>query len=46
MVAFLFDQVRRVNPIALFGMVNVLEGTSVSVATEAAENSATSKLTE
>ncbi|RSB52615.1 TenA family transcriptional regulator [Acinetobacter soli] len=37
MVAFLFDQVRRVNPIALFGMVNVLEGTSVSVATEAAE---------
>ncbi|WP_343682832.1 iron-containing redox enzyme family protein [Acinetobacter baylyi] len=37
MVAFLFDQVKRVNPIALFGMVNVLEGTSVSVATEAAE---------
>ncbi|WP_273779509.1 iron-containing redox enzyme family protein [Acinetobacter sp. GSS19] len=37
MVAFLFDQVRRVNPIALFGMVNVLEGTSVSVATEAAD---------
>ncbi|AVD82995.1 biliverdin-producing heme oxygenase [Pseudomonas sp. SWI6] len=36
MVAFLYDQVARGNPVALFGMVNVLEGTSIALATQAA----------
>jgi pyrroloquinoline quinone (PQQ) biosynthesis protein C len=35
MVAYAYDAVRRVNPIALFGMVLVLEGTSVEVASRA-----------
>lgn len=36
MVSFVYDQVERVNPLSLFGMVFVLEGTSVSIATRAA----------
>ena len=36
MVAFLYDQIARSNPVGLFGMVNVLEGTSVMLATQAA----------
>ncbi|MCY1278715.1 Iron-containing redox enzyme [compost metagenome] len=36
MVAFLYDQIARGNPVGLFGMVNVLEGTSVALATHAA----------
>lgn len=37
MVAYAYDAIARVNPIALFGMVLVLEGTSVEVATRAGE---------
>lgn len=36
MVAFLYDQIARSNPVGLFGMVNVLEGTSIALATQAA----------
>lgn len=36
MVSFLYDQIARDNPVALFGMVNVLEGTSIALATHAA----------
>lgn len=36
MVAFLYDLIARDNPVGLFGMVNVLEGTSVALATHAA----------
>ena len=36
MVAFLYDQIARGNPVGLFGMVNVLEGTSIALATQAA----------
>lgn len=36
MVAYAYDTVMRRNPIGLFGMVYVLEGTSVSLATNAA----------
>lgn len=36
MVSFLYDQVARGNPVGLFGMVNVLEGTSIALATHAA----------
>ena len=35
MVAYAYDMVQRVNPIGLFGMVLVLEGTSVAMATQA-----------
>jgi pyrroloquinoline quinone (PQQ) biosynthesis protein C len=35
MVAYAYDAIARVNPIAFFGMVLVLEGTSVEVATRA-----------
>ena len=38
MVAYAYDMVNRVNPLGFFGMVLVLEGTSVSHATRAAEN--------
>lgn len=34
MVAFLYDQIQRGNPAAFFGMVMVLEGTSVQLATQ------------
>jgi hypothetical protein len=37
MVAFLYDQIARGNPVGLFGMVNVLEGTSIALATQAAD---------
>lgn len=37
MVAYAYDTIARVNPIAFFGMVLVLEGTSVEVATRAGE---------
>lgn len=37
MVAFLYDQIQRGNPIAFFGMVQVLEGTSVAIALTVAE---------
>ncbi|WP_394560467.1 TenA family transcriptional regulator [Aquipseudomonas alcaligenes] len=36
MVAFLYDTIQRGNPVGLFGMVNVLEGTSIALATHAA----------
>ena len=37
MVAYAYDTVMRVNPIGFFGMVHVLEGTSVSLALTAAD---------
>ncbi|AGI24863.1 TenA family transcriptional regulator [Pseudomonas sp. MT3] len=37
MVAFLYDLIQRGNPVGLFGMVNVLEGTSIALATQAAD---------
>lgn len=37
MVAYAYDTVQRRNPVGLFGMVFVLEGTSVSLATRAGE---------
>lgn len=36
MVSYAYDMVDRVNPLGFFGMVHVLEGTSVSVADQAA----------
>jgi len=36
MIAYLYDRIARGNPVALFGMVNVLEGTSIALATHAA----------
>lgn len=38
MVAYAYDTVHRGNPVGFFGMVLVLEGTSVSLATHAAGN--------
>jgi len=37
MVSYAYDTVMRGNPVGFFGMVYVLEGTSVAIATEAAE---------
>jgi pyrroloquinoline quinone (PQQ) biosynthesis protein C len=37
MVAYAYDTIQRVNPVGFFGMVHVLEGTSVSVADAAAD---------
>jgi pyrroloquinoline quinone (PQQ) biosynthesis protein C len=37
MVGYAYDTVQRRNPVALFGMVFVLEGTSVALATRAAQ---------
>ncbi|MBB6056109.1 TenA family transcriptional regulator [Tolumonas osonensis] len=37
MVAFLYDQITRLNPMGFFGMVQVLEGTSVAIALNVAE---------
>ncbi|HEY5567801.1 MAG TPA: iron-containing redox enzyme family protein [Gammaproteobacteria bacterium] len=37
MVSYAYDTVQRVNPVGLFGMVFVLEGTSVAIATRAAQ---------
>jgi len=36
MVGYLYDLIARGNPVGLFGMVNVLEGTSIALATQAA----------
>jgi len=36
MVAYAYDVINRVNPLGFFGMVHVLEGTSVSIADRAA----------
>lgn len=36
MVAYAYDMINRINPIGFFGMVLVLEGTSVALATKAA----------
>ncbi len=38
MVAYAYDAVRRVNPLAFFGMVFVLEGSSIALADAAAEH--------
>ena len=37
MVAYAYDTIQRRNPVGFFGMVQVLEGTSIQVATQAAE---------
>lgn len=37
MVSYAYDMIQRVNPLGFFGMVQVLEGTSVEYATMAAE---------
>ena len=37
MVAYVYDRIARHNPVSFFGMVNVLEGTSIALATQAAE---------
>lgn len=37
MVAYAYDSINRVNPVSFFGMVHVLEGTSVTTATQAGE---------
>jgi thiaminase len=36
MVSYVYDQINRGNPVSFFGMVNVLEGTSIALATHAA----------
>jgi len=38
MVSYAFDTINRVNPVGFFGMVYVLEGTSVALATQAANS--------
>lgn len=38
MVAYAYDTVYRVNPLGFFGMVHVLEGTSISTADKAADS--------
>ena len=37
MVAYAYDTIQRVNPVGFFGMVHVLEGTSVTTADKAAD---------
>ena len=37
MVAYVYDRIARHNPVSFFGMVNVLEGTSIALATQAAD---------
>ncbi len=37
MVAYAYDSIQRINPVSFFGMVLVLEGTSIALATQAAE---------
>ncbi|MBT7950501.1 MAG: iron-containing redox enzyme family protein, partial [Gammaproteobacteria bacterium] len=37
MVSYAYDTIHRVNPLAFFGMVLVLEGTSIKLATRAAD---------
>jgi len=36
MVSYVYDRIARANPVSFFGMVNVLEGTSIALATRAA----------
>ncbi|SNS22733.1 TenA family transcriptional regulator [Pseudomonas segetis] len=36
MVSYVYDRIARSNPVSFFGMVNVLEGTSITLATQAA----------
>src|SRR5690606_14017833 len=36
MVSYVYDRIARHNPVSFFGMVNVLEGTSITVASQAA----------
>jgi hypothetical protein len=36
MVSYVYDRIARDNPVSFFGMVNVLEGTSIELATRAA----------
>lgn len=36
MVSYVYDRIARCNPVSFFGMVNVLEGTSIALATESA----------
>lgn len=38
MIAYVYDVINRGNPIGFFGMVQVLEGTSIALATKAAES--------
>jgi len=38
MVSYAYDTIQRGNPVGFFGMVQVLEGTSVALATKAAES--------
>jgi pyrroloquinoline quinone (PQQ) biosynthesis protein C len=38
MVAYAYDMVQRINPVGFFGMVHVLEGTSITTADRAAES--------
>lgn len=38
MVAYAWDTISRVNPLGFFGMVQVLEGTSISIASQAADS--------
>jgi hypothetical protein len=37
MVSYVYDRIARHNPVSFFGMVNVLEGTSVALAAQAAK---------
>lgn len=37
MVSYAYDSIQRVNPLCFFGMVNVLEGTSIALADNAAK---------
>ncbi|AKJ41693.1 TenA family transcriptional regulator [Pragia fontium] len=37
MISFLYDQINRRNPMSIFGMVHVLEGTSVAIASTVAD---------
>lgn len=37
MVAYVYDRIARHNPVSFFGMVQVLEGTSIALATQVAE---------
>lgn len=37
MVSYAWDTIQRANPLGFFGMIHVLEGTSVTVATQAAQ---------
>lgn len=38
MVSYAYDTIQRANPVGFFGMVQVLEGTSIALATRAAES--------